>query len=150
LRWRAKFRDGDFGIGGDAQAVKDGEAHLRVVTVPRGTAAAVDPTSATATLSPGMKKIIVNVDPETNPSELPVDVLKPLKGLKLKGSDRITGPHVQQVKGYGGQAAKIVVKEGLWEDRRGHKIDGGERRRAEVRAKKIGEEKRKSREQRPN
>jgi hypothetical protein len=66
--------------------------------------------------------------------------LVPVKGLHLKGAHTIVGPHVRPVKG--GKAAQIVVKEGLWEHRRGHKIDGGERRQAEIRAKKRGEERR--------
>jgi len=35
-----------------------------------------------------------------------------------------------------GSAALIKVQEGMWEDKRGQKVDGGERRRAEVRAKR--------------
>lgn len=38
------------------------------------------------------------------------------------------------------EVAKISVREGLWEDRRGHKVDGGERRKAEVRAKRRAAE----------
>jgi hypothetical protein len=92
----------------------------------------------TATLSPGMRKIIVNVP--TTGEAVPVEQLVPVKGLRIKGARTIVGPHVQPLKG--GRGAKIEVKEGMWEERRGHKIDGGERRQAEVRAKKRGEEKR--------
>lgn len=86
------------------------------------------------------KKIVVNVPAGSSAQELPENLLVPVKGLHVKGAHTIVGPHVLPVKG--GKTAKIVVKEGLWEDRRGHKIDGGERRRAEVRAKRRGEEKR--------
>ena len=65
---------------------------------------------------------------------------KPVKGLRVKGAHTIVGPYVLPVKGTDGKEAKIKVAEGLWEDRRGHKIDGGERRRAEVRAKRRSEE----------
>jgi hypothetical protein len=44
-----------------------------------------------------------------------------------------------------GQKAQIKVKEGLWEERRGHKVDGGERRKAEVRFKRRSEERKKAR-----
>ena len=59
--------------------------------------------------------------------------------VSLKNASVIKGPHVQPVKASEGGAvgvARIVRKEGLWEDRRGHKVDGGERRKAEVRAKR--------------
>jgi hypothetical protein len=145
LRWREKFRNGQYGICGDAQFVVDGTAHLRVVEVPRADGNASAPTSATATMTPGTRKMIVNIPPEEEPSDIPLEQLKPIRDLKLKGSHTITGPYVQPVKGFGGKAAKIVVVEGLWEDKRGHKIDGGERRQAEVRAKRRSEERKTTR-----
>jgi hypothetical protein len=145
LRWREKFRNGDYGICGDADKVVNGTAHLRVVEVPRAESSAAMNTSATATMTPGTRKMIVNILPEAVPSDIPPEQLKPIKGLKLKGSHSITGPHVQPVKGAGGKAAMVVVKEGLWENRRGHKIDGGERRQAEVRAKRRSAERKASR-----
>ena len=138
LRWREKFRKGQYGICGDAESVVDGAVHLRVVEVPRADLGAAVNTNATATRTPGTRKMIVNVPPEAGPSEIMPEQLKSIKGLKLVGSHTIVGPHVQPVKG--GKAAKVVVKEGLWEERRGHKIDGGERRKAEVRAKRRSEE----------
>ena len=138
LRWREKFRKGQYGIGGDAESVVDGAAHLRVVEVPRADQGAAVNTNATATRTPGTRKMIVNVPPEADLSEIAPEQLKSIKGLKLVGSHTIVGPHVQPIKG--GRAAKVVVKEGLWEERRGHKIDGGERRKAEVRAKRRSEE----------
>jgi len=138
LRWREKFRKGQYGICGDAESVVDGAAHLRVVEVPRADQGAAVNTNATATRTPGTRKMIVNVPPAAAPSEITPEQLKSIKGLKIVGSHTIVGPHVQPVKG--GGAAKVVVKEGLWEERRGHKIDGGERRKAEVRAKRRSEE----------
>jgi hypothetical protein len=138
IRWREKFRKGEFGIGGELQHVQDGAAEIRVVEVP-----AMSPTMATATLSPGMTKVIVNVAPGSEASPETLAQTTPVKGLKLKGAHSIVGPYVQPVKGTNGQVAKIVVQEGLWEHRRGHKIDGGERRQAEVRAKKRAEERQK-------
>jgi hypothetical protein len=32
--------------------------------------------------------------------------------------------------------ARVTVTEGMWEDKRGHKVDGGERRRDEIRFKR--------------
>lgn len=129
LRWREKFRKGEFGIGGDLKYVKDGKAEFRIAEVP------CSRDTATATLSPGKKRIVVNTPPGRAPSDLPSSDLEPVKGLKLKNERIITGPYVQAIRGEDG-AAMIVIKEGMWEDRRGHKIDGGERRQAEVRAKK--------------
>jgi IGR protein motif len=138
LRWREKFRNGQYGIGGDFKYVENGEAQVRVVEVPVSANS-----TATATLSPVERKIVVNVAAEGSALEMPAEQLEPVKGLHIKGAQTIVGPHVQPLKG--GKGAKIVVKEGLWEDRRGHKIDGGERRQAEVRAKRRGEERRAAR-----
>ncbi|EPE36023.1 hypothetical protein GLAREA_05361 [Glarea lozoyensis ATCC 20868] len=134
LRWREKFRKGQFGVGGDIQHVKDGKAELRVIEVP-----APNRRKGLATLTPGTKKIIINVVPGTSETIVPEQHV-PVKGYSIKGAHTIVGPHVLPMKG--GRSVKIEVKEGLWEERRGHKIDGGERRQAEVRAKRRGEEKR--------
>lgn len=132
LRWREKFRRGEFGIGGDIKHVEDGKAIVRIVEVPSSRK------FATATTSPGTKKIIVNTPAETDPSDIPLDDLQPVKGLVLKSARTITGPYVLPIEG-DRTVAKLVIQEGMWEDRRGHKIDGGERRQAEVRAKKRSE-----------
>lgn len=145
LRWREKFRNGQYGICGDAEAVVNGTAHLRVVEVAKATSGAAGNTNATATMTPGTRKMVVNIPPNVAPSDIPPEQLKPIKGLTIKGAHTITGPHVQPIKGAGGKAAVITAKEGLWEDRRGHKIDGGERRQAEVRAKRRSEERKASR-----
>ncbi|TAQ85856.1 hypothetical protein B7494_g5811 [Chlorociboria aeruginascens] len=135
LRWREKFRQGEYGIGGDLRYVENGAAEVRVVEVPSSGFRA-----GTATLSPGMRKVIVNVAAGGSVQNIPSEELVPVKGLRIKGADTIVGPHVLPLKG--GKSAKIEIKEGLWEDRRGRKVDGGERRQAEVRAKRRGEEKR--------
>jgi hypothetical protein len=134
LRWRENFRNGQYGIGGDLKYVENGVAQVRVVEVPVS-----GPDAASTTLSSGSRKIVVNMAAGGSATEKPEELV-PVKGLHLKGAHTIVGPHVQPVKG--GKAAQIVVKEGLWEHRRGHKIDGGERRQAEIRAKKRGEERR--------
>ena len=135
LQWIARYRSGRHGIGADLQHVQDGVAELQIVQVPVSR-----PTAATATLSPGMKKIVVNVAAGGSVEGIPAEQLKPVRGVQVKSGSAIAGPHVLPMKGTG--RAKIEVKEGLWEIKRGRKIDGGERRRAEVRAKRRGEEKR--------
>lgn len=135
LRWREKFRKGQYGVGGDFQHVENGTAELRVVEIP-----VLGHSIATATASPGKRKIVVNVAPRGSAQGVSKEQLVPVQGLHIKGAYTIVGPHVQPVKG--GKGARIAVKEGLWEDRMGHKIDGGERRQAEVRAKRRGEERR--------
>jgi hypothetical protein len=135
LAWREKFRQGHFGIGGDLQSVKDGEALLSVVEVPR-----LGESAATATILPQKRRIVVNLGGSAE--EVPAEQLKPVGGVRVKGrqtTHAIVGSHVQPLKG--GKAAKIKIQEGLWEQRRGHKIDGGERRQAAVRAKRRAEEK---------
>lgn len=133
LAWREKFRRGQYGVGGDATCVVDGAAPVRVVEVPAG-----EGVPGTATLTPGMVKRVVNAPPgvDVKPGEA-----RGLKGVKFEGAHTVVGPHVRPVKGTGGRLAEIRVAEGLWEDRRGHKIDGGERRQAEVRSKRRAEEK---------
>ncbi|KAL2068688.1 hypothetical protein VTL71DRAFT_15026 [Oculimacula yallundae] len=138
LRWREKFRTGQHGIGGDLQFVKNGVGEVRVAEVP-----VTIQESATGPVSTGKHKVVVNVAAGPEAVTNSAEQLVPVKGLKIKGAHTIVGPHVQPLKG--GKAAKIEVKEGLWEERRGHKIDGGERRQAEVRAKKRGEERRTAR-----
>jgi hypothetical protein len=134
LAWRERFRQGKFGVGGNLRHVQNGEALLSVVEVPTQGSSAE---TATATVSPGKRKIVVNVKDPVKVQK--VEGLEPVPGFKVKGAHTIIGPRVQPIKG--GKGAKIVVQEGLWEHRRGHKIDGGERRRAEVRDKKMREEK---------
>lgn len=154
LRWRQKFRDGEYGVGGDFQYVKDGKAELRVVEVPRIKEAVARETSVNSPM-PGMVKLVVNVPPGTEESEnLPRSLLregedtsqlqKP-RGYKLVDGRTIVGPYIEIVKGSNGAVGVVSVKEGMWEDRRGQKVDGGERRRAEVRHKKGVAEHRKNR-----
>ncbi|KAI9046539.1 hypothetical protein LZ554_009285 [Drepanopeziza brunnea f. sp. 'monogermtubi'] len=131
LRWCEKYRNGHHGIGGDLKHVKKGVAEVRIAEFPVA--------DQTNTFFPAMHKVIVNVPAGGSAPESLEDVV-PVKGLKIRGAHTIAGPHVVPLKG--GKTAKIEVKEGLWEERRGHKIEGGERRQAEVRAKKRGEEKR--------
>lgn len=124
-QWRERYRSGRHGIGGDLQYIKDGIAELRIIEIPRPIE--------------GRRKIVVNVPVGGSAEDIPTEHIKPVKGVKIMGGHTIAGQHVLQMRG---KKAKIEVKEGLWEIRLGRKIDGGERRQAEVRAKRRGEERR--------
>lgn len=131
LRWMQKYRKGDLGPGGDFEFVKDGEAVLKTALPP---ASEVKQT-----------KFVVNVPhPEAEaaadggPKLLP----RPI-GYTVRGEKTIAGPFAIPLAKSG---ASVKVTEGMWEDRLGRKIDGGERRRAEVRFKKRSAERRAERE----
>lgn len=160
LWWRDRFRNGITGIGGDLREVEKGVAELRIVEVPSSR-----PRDAKATLTKdaGMRKVIVNTpvtvaampDP-ANPKEDTEDVsivpppqvdpktVRPVAGIKIVDGNVIGGTGVEYVKGHPG-VARLRVKDGLWEQKRGHKVDGGERRKAEVRAKRRAAERKAAR-----
>ena len=100
-----------------------------------------------------MRRMVVNVESapdgedvgEKNIVMSAADGLKPVAGMKVKGARQIVGPFVQPVKGTGGSVARIKVQEGMWEVKRGEKVDGGERRKKMVRRKRVLEERRKER-----
>lgn len=117
IQWRQKFRLGKFGIGGDLQHVENGIAQLRVLEVEK------DPLTR--------QKHVVNVPAGKSVEEIPRDELVKVKGYKVRGARAIAGPYALPLKDSAG--SQITVTEGMWEDKRGHKVDGGERRRAEVR-----------------
>ena len=148
LHWREKFRNGEYGIGGDCAHVSDGVAELAVVDAPVAPNPAlgntISPRSAmvTATHNPGTRRVVVNVPA----GEAPSPVLPPVSGVSVKGAKTIKGSYVEPVGGKEGPRARIRLQEGMWEDRRGHKVDGGERRRAEVRAKRRAAENKERRE----
>ena len=138
LWWRNKFRKGEYGIGGDLKDVKDSVAHLRVIEVPVGR-------SSRSLAGPdAIKKLIVNVAPDVPVNEPKLRALKPVNGLKVQGAHTIVGPFIEPVKGTGGSIATVKVQEGMWEQRRGEKVDGGERRKLQVRRKRKLEESRKA------
>ncbi|KAF2222152.1 IGR protein motif-domain-containing protein [Elsinoe ampelina] len=140
LRWRQKFRNGEFGIGGDLKDVKDGAGELRIVEVKAPEREGVD-----LLRSKGTKRVVVNVAPgaegddvERVVREVEEGKRKPVEGVSIKSWNMIAGKNVRLLKGTG--RAEIKVQEGLWEHRRGKKVDGGERRKAEVRAKRRAAE----------
>ncbi len=146
LRWRQRFRDGEFGIGGDLTEVKDGVGELRVVEVPVKNLKPDSPLAkATATRSAGMRKIVVNVPQGSTKPAVPLEKAKPVRSVNIQGAHTIYGPFVEPLAGTEGHGARIVAKEGVWEHRRGHKVDGGERRKAEVRFKRRSAERKAAR-----
>ncbi|KAL9620786.1 MAG: hypothetical protein Q9160_004686 [Pyrenula sp. 1 TL-2023] len=150
-RWIDKFRRGDYGIGGDLQHVDDGIAELRVVEVPRlrkqGEEEGTDEGKAyaSAATTPGMRKLVINLPRGARTYEGPPENLKKPFGFTLQGGREVVGPFIQWVPGTSKTVALFKVTEGMWEHRLGHKVDGGERRKAEVRAKRRLEERRKAR-----
>ena len=149
LRQREKFKQGIYGPGGDLDVVVDGAAQLRIVEVPFesrtspvGDSKALLP-RASAISSPGMRKVIVNIAPDAEKYEhQSTNPIKKYAHMKIHLGSIVKGPFVQPLKGTNGSAVLIKATEGMWEDRRGQKVDGGERRRAEVRAKKRSAERR--------
>ncbi|KAK7757324.1 telomere length regulation protein [Diatrype stigma] len=67
-----------------------------------------------------------------------------IQGYRVRGAKTIYGPYAIPLKEFAG--ARITICEGMWEHRRGHKVDGGERRRTEIRYKKAVAERREMRE----
>lgn len=136
LRWRQKFRNGQYGVGGDLQHVKDGAAELRVIEVPSLKAPEED-TYFSATHTPGKTRLVLNVpegvttyDKLLKPGQSPQELKKP-RDYRLKEGHIIKGPYALSTVG-DGTVARVKVTEGMWEDRLGQKVFGGERRRASV------------------
>lgn len=166
LRWREKFRRGEYGIGGDLKYVdKDGVAELRVCEVPElpkpkraveagldGQASEVIPRPrASTSRTPGLTKLIINLPPDSTsytdaiPAGQTSAALQKPKGLKLKEGHIIVGSYVYPKAGSSGSTATIRVTEGMWEHTRGRKVHGGERRRAQVLFKERAEARKKER-----
>jgi len=151
LRWRQRFRLGMYGIGGDLQHVHDGQAELRVLEIERAAPSAPASTSEGAPVPalPKKMRFVVNVPPGTRVEDVvgtaqAAERMSRVRGYKVEGLKTIVGPYAIPLKGQAG--AKITVTEGMWEDKLGRKIDGGERRRTEVRYKKRIQERRQERE----
>lgn len=124
--------------------VKDSVAHVRVVEVPRDQGGGVGRESFKG--PDAVRKVIVNLGPDVKEvNEARLSALRPVQGLKVHGAKTIVGPFVEPLKGSGGSLAAIRVQEGMWEQRRGVKVDGGERRKVMVRRKRKLEEMKKAR-----
>lgn len=119
IQWRQKFREGRFGIGGDLKHVENGVAILKPKEVVKDALT--------------RERFVVNVPPGTNPERIAPEELVRVRGFKVRGIRTIVGPYALPMKNGG---VRLQVTEGMWEDKRGHKVDGGERRKAEVRFKR--------------
>ncbi|SZF01270.1 unnamed protein product [Blumeria hordei] len=137
LRWREKYRQGVLGPGADFKYIKDGVALLGIAKVPKDPKLSKDNIESMPT---GMRKIVVNIPLGASVEDIPREKLSQVKGYRVRGAHTIVGPFALPVKG--GKGATVTRKEGMWEMKRGRKIDGGERRQAQVRAMRRGEEKR--------
>ena len=142
--WRDRFSKGVFGIGGDLQHVKDGQAELRIVEFPAPDNPKPSRSTAKSPLvAPKMQRMVINEAPGNTARAL--ETVKPVEGMRIVGARTIVGPFIELVKGSSGSVAKIDVQEGMWEVKRGEKVDGGERRKVQVRRKRLLEERKKSR-----
>jgi hypothetical protein len=130
IQWRQRFRRGQYGVGGDLKHVQDGAADLRVLEHD------VDPVK--------LRKYVVNVPVGQSVKDVPAEELSRVQGYQVQGARTIVGPYALPLKS--GDGVRVSVTEGMWEDKRGRKIDGGERRRTEVRYKKRIQERREMRE----
>lgn len=127
-----RYRKGAVGPGGDFEYVKNGEALLKVATPPASQISD--------------SRWVVNV-PQSEEGAIDLATAKSLPrpaGYTVQGLQSISGPYARVLPGDSGAIVKVT--EGMWEQRRGRKIDGGERRRAEVRFKKRSAERRAERE----
>ncbi|KAF3481741.1 uncharacterized protein GIQ15_04500 [Arthroderma uncinatum] len=146
MRWREKFRKQDYGPGGDLDHVVDGVAELRAVEVPIKTNQSAENTKngdalnvglmGTATLTPGMHYVIVNLPPGETKLKDPTQPIKRYAHYKLHRGNMIKGPFAQIIPHSWSTAVKVQVTDGMWEHKRGRKIDGGQRRQKEIRAKR--------------
>ncbi|KAF2757200.1 hypothetical protein EJ05DRAFT_477417 [Pseudovirgaria hyperparasitica] len=130
LQWRERFRNGEHGVGSDIKHVKDGVAYFRLI---ERNVKSAETDIATGAHTPGKVKVAANVPHDQLGLDIPVPNATTVKGFKVKNLQTLSGPHLNNVAGTGGRVAKIEAKEGLWEIRRGSKVDGGERRRKQVR-----------------
>lgn len=119
---RKRFVDKVFGPGADLKHVVDGVATLDVHEY--------DVSEISK------KRVVVNVPPGKRVKDFKPEqrgaLFRP-REYKIKGVRGITGPYA--IRKSGG-IALVTVTEGMWEQKRGHKVDGGERRRDMVRFKK--------------
>lgn len=120
IHWREKYRLGRFGPGGDIQHVQeDGRAKLAIEEL------------EVAPLE--FRRRVVNIPADKNLGEVPEADKVRIDGYTVHGT-AVAGPYALPLKGE--RAALVSAAEGMWEEKRGRKIDGGERRRDMVRFKR--------------
>lgn len=147
LHWMQRYRKGSLGPGGDFQYVKNGEAVLKVATPPPSTLSDTKwVVNVPHDIAPAAEEEAAD-KPSKKAKKAPTHVSSELvrpNGYKVVGAQTIAGPYARPLAGASGVVVKVT--EGMWEDRQGRKIDGGERRRAETRFKKRSAERRAERE----
>ncbi|KAF5027330.1 hypothetical protein F66182_574 [Fusarium sp. NRRL 66182] len=140
LHWMQRYRKGALGPGGDFKYVENGEAILKVATPP--------PSSLKdAKWVVNVPRDVVNAEGEATKvaaKDTTAQQLVRPSGYRVTGLKSIAGPYASPLPGASGAVVKVT--EGMWENRQGRKIDGGERRRAETRFKKRSAERRAERE----
>lgn len=132
----------------------DGVAELRVLEVPCATLdqeqsssgqqqhdrAQGPPVKITATSSPPMRRLVANVKPGAATPSISLADIKPIRNVRVTNQRHIEGPYLNPVQGSLGRIARVTAVEGMWEHTKGRIVDGGERRKAEVRAKRRVQE----------
>lgn len=116
LHWLRRYREGKFGPGGDFKHVQDGKAVLSIQHDLKTD-----------------KKTVVNVPVGTDASIISVEQGAKVQNYRVKGANKISGPYATPI---GSGKSQVTIIEGMWEFRQGQKVDGGERRKAEVRFKR--------------
>jgi hypothetical protein len=162
LEWMHRYRRGSLGPGGDFRFVNNGQALLRVALSPKwphthrlvvnvpfdqqalgkelteeAAQEAVEEQGQSGEAAENQVKQEEVKAEEPAPDSYPRPRLYKVNGLRS-----IAGPYAIPVK----QGSIVKVTEGMWEHKEGRKIDGGERRRAEVRFKRRSAERRAERE----
>jgi putative component of toxin-antitoxin plasmid stabilization module len=135
MSWREKFRRGHFGVWGALEHVQDGVAELRIVdregktVVVNTTLSSIGRAEAGDNTTGEEQSTEARVGAEEVSAVLleePTDAVV-VKEAKVAFPGVVAGPHCLPVKGSGGRVARIKAIEGLWEQKRGHKVGGGER-----------------------
>ncbi|PKS10727.1 hypothetical protein jhhlp_002484 [Lomentospora prolificans] len=128
LHWLRRYREGKFGPGGDFKHVQDGKAILSIRHDLKTD-----------------KKTVVNIPIDAGESETSGGQQgAKVQGYRVKGANKISGPYATPI---GNGKSQVTIVEGMWEFRQGQKVDGGERRKAEVRFKRRVAERKAAREE---
>lgn len=87
------------------------------------------------------KKVVVNTRLGDTEVELE-DRSAGVSGVKILQPGVLSGPHLKIQKGSFGTVATLKIEEGMWEQKRGRKVKGGERKRKiEEKREKVRKEK---------
>jgi hypothetical protein len=87
LRWRERFRQRQYGIGGDLEHVKDGVGEIKLFEVPipeEWKKNNPNADLATATRSPGMRQVALNVPVGAEMPTKPLNECTPVQHVKAR------------------------------------------------------------------